>query len=69
MFRIFIPNASQNKLCVSINFIIFGVTDQKLWMFQNFRRLGRVCAGANEEELTTCKKNGGIRKEKGEADI
>jgi hypothetical protein len=27
-----------NKLCVSTNFIILGATDQKLWVFENFRR-------------------------------
>ena len=32
------PNASQNKLCVSANFMISGATDQKLWVFENFRR-------------------------------
>jgi hypothetical protein len=34
----FFPTVSQNKLCVSPNFIILGATDQKLWMFENFRR-------------------------------
>jgi hypothetical protein len=34
----FFSNASQNKLCVSTNFMILGATDQKLWMFENFRR-------------------------------
>jgi hypothetical protein len=34
---------SCNKLCGSTNFIIFGPTDQKLWMFEVFRRsLGRA---------------------------
>jgi hypothetical protein len=38
--------------------MILGATDQKLWMFEVFRRsLGSV--GANQQELTTCAKNGG----------
>jgi hypothetical protein len=32
-----------NKLCGSTNFIIFGPTYQKLWVFENFMRsLGRA---------------------------
>jgi hypothetical protein len=32
-----------NKLCLSINFIIFGPTNQQLWVFEAFRRsLGRA---------------------------
>jgi hypothetical protein len=34
---------SCNKICGSTNFIIFGPTNQKLWMFENFRRsLGKA---------------------------
>jgi hypothetical protein len=34
---------SWNKLCRSINFIIFGPTDQKFWRNKKFRRnLGRA---------------------------
>jgi hypothetical protein len=35
---IFSPDAPWNKLCVSTNFIILGTTDQKLWVFEVFRR-------------------------------
>jgi hypothetical protein len=38
IFRILVLNVSQNKLCVSANFMILGATDQKLWVFENFRR-------------------------------
>jgi hypothetical protein len=34
----FFPNVSQNKLCVSTNFMILGVMDQKLWVFEVSRR-------------------------------
>jgi hypothetical protein len=42
----------------STNFIIFGPMDQKLW---KNKKLGEVwagprCAGANQQELTTCAK-------------
>jgi hypothetical protein len=37
-FRLFFPSASRNKLGVRINFIILGATDQKLWVFENFRK-------------------------------
>jgi hypothetical protein len=40
---IFFRNASQNKLCMSTNFMILGATDQNLWVFEAFRRsLGRA---------------------------
>jgi hypothetical protein len=36
-------HAPWNKLCGSTNFIIFRPTDQKLWVFENFRRsLGKA---------------------------
>ena len=39
----FYEHASWNTLCRSINFIIFGPTDQELWRIKKFRRsLGRV---------------------------
>jgi hypothetical protein len=42
-FWIFFPSVSLNKLCVSTNFMILGATDQKLCMFEVFRRsLGRA---------------------------
>jgi hypothetical protein len=42
-FEIISPSASQNKLRVSTNFMILGAMDQKLWMFEVFRRsLGRA---------------------------
>jgi hypothetical protein len=52
---------------VSTNFIIFGPTDQKLWIFEVFRRsLGRrACDVANEVELTKVPKSGGSRRKKG----
>jgi hypothetical protein len=37
-FETFCERAPLNKLHWSTNFIIFGPTDQKLWMFENFRR-------------------------------
>jgi hypothetical protein len=37
-FETFCENAPCNKLHGSTNFIIFGPTDQKLWVFENFRR-------------------------------
>jgi hypothetical protein len=37
------PNMSQKKLRMNINFMILGATDQKLWVFEVFRRsLGKV---------------------------
>jgi hypothetical protein len=42
-FEFFYEHASRDKLCGSTNFIIFGPTDQKLWVFVIFRRsLGRA---------------------------
>jgi hypothetical protein len=42
-FETFCEHAPLNKLRRSTNFIIFGPTNQKLWVFENFRRsLGRV---------------------------
>ena len=42
-FETFCEDASRYKLCVSTNFIIFGLTDQKLWVFEVFRRnMGRA---------------------------
>jgi hypothetical protein len=38
IFWIFCEDASRYKLHVSTNFIIFGLTDQKLWMFEVFKR-------------------------------
>jgi hypothetical protein len=37
-FETFFEHAPWNKLCGSIYFIIFGPTDQNLWVFENFRR-------------------------------
>jgi hypothetical protein len=37
-FETFGEDVSHYKLCVSTNFIIFGRMDQKLWMFEVFRR-------------------------------
>jgi hypothetical protein len=33
-----VRGVTRHKLCVSTNFIIFGPTNQKLWMFEVFRR-------------------------------
>jgi hypothetical protein len=42
-FETFFKHAPRNKLWKSINFIIFGPTDQKLFVFENFRRsLGKA---------------------------
>jgi hypothetical protein len=51
---------------VSTKFMILGATDQKLWVFEVFRRtLGRVaCARTNENKLTTCAQEKGLRCEK-----
>jgi hypothetical protein len=41
--KLFCEDASHCKLRVSTNFIIFGPTDQKLWMFEVFGQgLARV---------------------------
>jgi hypothetical protein len=37
-FETFCEDASRHKHRMSTNFIIFGPTDQKLWMFEAFRR-------------------------------
>jgi hypothetical protein len=37
-FETFCEHVSWNKLCRSINFIIFGPMDQKLWVLKKFRR-------------------------------
>jgi hypothetical protein len=49
------------KLRGKTKIVFFGHTDQKLWVFEVSRRsLGRAaCAGANQQELTTCTKSGG----------
>jgi hypothetical protein len=39
--------------------------DQKLWVFEVFIWAGQACAGANENELTTCGKNWGQKRGKG----
>jgi hypothetical protein len=42
-FETFSEDVSRHKLRVSTNFIIFGPMNQKLWMFEVFRRsMGRV---------------------------
>jgi hypothetical protein len=42
-FETFCEHAPQNKLHGSTNFIIFGSTNKKLWVFENFRRsLGKA---------------------------
>jgi hypothetical protein len=42
-FRNFCERTPRNKLCGSTHFIIFGLMDQKLWMFDNLRgNLGRA---------------------------
>jgi hypothetical protein len=39
----FCKHAPRNKISKSTNFIFFGPTDKKLWMFENLRRsLGRA---------------------------
>jgi hypothetical protein len=43
-FETFCEGASQNKLCVSANFMILGATGQKLWVFEVFG-LGLARAG------------------------
>jgi hypothetical protein len=45
--------------------MILGATDQKLWMFEVFRRsLGKACVGTNEKGLTTCAQKWGLEFEK-----
>jgi hypothetical protein len=46
--------------------MILEATDQKLWVFEVFRRslARRACAGANEKELTTCAQKGRLEFEK-----
>jgi hypothetical protein len=46
--------------------MILGATAQKLWVFEVLGKLwaGRACAGANQEELTSCKKKKGRRNKK-----
>jgi hypothetical protein len=42
-FETFCEDASQNKLCMSTNFMILGTTIQKLWVFEIFGQgLARV---------------------------
>jgi hypothetical protein len=49
LFETFFEHASCNTLRVSTNFIIFGPTDQKLWVFEVFRRsLGRAGMCCNQ---------------------
>jgi hypothetical protein len=36
-FETFCEDAPWPKLCESINFVFFGLTDQKLWVFEVFR--------------------------------
>jgi hypothetical protein len=60
LFSDFLKDASHHKLRVSINFIIFGLIVQKLWVFEI---LGEVWAGwasvvANQQELTTVRVGG-----------
>jgi hypothetical protein len=41
--KTFFEDAPRSKLCGSTKIVFFGHTDQKLWMFEVFRRsLGRV---------------------------
>jgi hypothetical protein len=41
--KFFFPSVSRSKLRASTNFMILGATDQKLWMFEIFRRsLGKA---------------------------
>jgi hypothetical protein len=54
-FETFCKYVPRNKLCGSTNFIIFGHTDKKLWVFENLRiSMGmQACVGAN-----SCKRGG-----------
>jgi hypothetical protein len=55
ILNFFVKMHLTNKLRESTKIVFFGPMDQKLWVFEAFRRsLGR--AGANEEKLTTCGK-------------
>jgi hypothetical protein len=36
-FETFCEDVPCNTLCGSINFVFFGPTDQKLWVFEVFR--------------------------------
>jgi hypothetical protein len=38
IFETFCEDAPRNKLCGKINFVFFGPMDQKLWVFEVFRR-------------------------------
>ena len=50
---------------MNTNFMILGATDQKLWVFEGFRRsLGRVGMCSNEKELITCVQRGRLWFEK-----
>jgi hypothetical protein len=53
LFETFCRYLPWNKLRKNTNFMIFESMDQKLWVFENFRRsLGRLaCVGANQQEL------------------
>jgi hypothetical protein len=42
-FETFCEHAPFNKLPKGTNFIILGATDQKLWVFENFRRSLGMC--------------------------
>jgi hypothetical protein len=35
-FKTFFEDAPRKKLCGSINFVFFRLTDQKLWVFEVF---------------------------------
>jgi hypothetical protein len=59
--KTFYECASRNKIRVSTNFVIFGPTDQKLWVFEVFRRsLGRagMCCSQWGRVDHMCKKGG-----------
>jgi hypothetical protein len=58
-FKTFCEHAPRNKLCGSTNFINLGPTDQKLWVFENFRRnLGKagICWSQPARVDHMCKK-------------
>jgi hypothetical protein len=66
-FGTFYEHAPQNKLCGSINFIIFGPMDQKLWMCENsMRSLGRVgmCRSQRTRVDHVCKNMSAGRRKK-----
>jgi hypothetical protein len=50
-FETFCEDASRSKLCVHTNFIIFGPTDQNLWVFEVFGQ-GLAKAGMCRSQLT-----------------